>query len=165
MENIWIYECPECHMKLTKEHFYTDKKGNMDIICKRHRLAKGLDNRPWTFFDAMKYFDIPYIEWEWIHLMGFHIAKAINLNTSNNYAPIFGQYLAKMKLMSFKNLKWEDSKKFKDWQPVSEDTKALLINYPWSPKETLTEKEKNDFIEYLNLTNNNRMTLKDLEEI
>lgn len=61
----------------------------------------------------MIYYDIPYIEKEWLELMKRQIKKTISNNLP--YHSIFGKYFSKMKLCSFKNCSFQDSAKLNSY--------------------------------------------------
>ena len=55
----------------------------------------------------MKYFDIPYIESEWLHLIEKQIKKTISNN--EKYKSIFGKYFSLMKLAGYRGYGFNDS--------------------------------------------------------
>jgi len=55
----------------------------------------------------MKYFDIPYIESEWLRLIEKQIKKTISNN--DKYKTIFGKYFSLMKLPGYRGYNFNDS--------------------------------------------------------
>lgn len=140
-------KCEKCRKVLPESYFYTLKSGHIDNLCKECRCEGCSDDKPWTFFPIMIYFDIPYIEKEWLELIKKQIKKTISNNTS--YKTIFGKYLNKMKLCSFKNFGFQDSAKFNlkiyryDFQKNQYDRNLFLDKNVVSYLEILT-KERYD---------------------
>ena len=99
--------CPKCKIKKSKISFFSFKDGKRDWLCKNCRLKDTDDSKPWTFYELFQLFDIPYIEYEWLILMERRIKKVIS--ERKEYQSIFGQYLAKMKLMSWKSYTFKES--------------------------------------------------------
>lgn len=99
--------CSGCKKELLEKCFYILKNGHIDNLCKNCRCKGCSDDKPWTFFPIMLYYDIPYIESEWLYLMKYQIKKTISNNSQ--YTSIFGKYFNKMKLHDFKNFGFKDS--------------------------------------------------------
>lgn len=69
--------------------YYTLKNNHQDNLCKECRCRGCSDDKPWTYFQIMRYFDIPYIESEWLRLIEKQIKKTISNN--EKYKTIFGK--------------------------------------------------------------------------
>lgn len=109
-------------------------------MCKECRCRGCSDDKPWTYFQTMKYFDIPYIESEWLLLMERQIKKTIA--NKENYKSIFGKYLSTMKLRGYRDFSFSDS--FGEWKGDNQKNKSIrefLFGYE-IPKEYFEVIEK-----------------------
>ena len=102
--------CSFCKKEMQPGEYFILKNNKPDNLCKECRCQGCSDDKPWTYFQIMRYFDIPYIESEWLHLMEKQIKKTISNN--EKYKSIFGKYFAKMKLYGYKPFGFSDSPKF-----------------------------------------------------
>ena len=83
----------------------------------------------------MKYFDIPFIESQWLRLMQRQIKKTIASKTK--YKSVFGKYFSLMKLKAYKSYGFSDSP---------------FLNYDFKKNKSLREMLlSNDINEYLNI--------------
>lgn len=137
-------KCSMCEKYLPESSFYVLKNGYIDNLCKKCRCKGCSDDKPWTFFPIMSYYDIPYIEKEWLELMKRQIKRTISDN--GQYISVFGKYLSKMKLCSFKNAGFKDSTKFNNnFQENSYDRELFLDRNIASYLKILTkEKDINE---------------------
>ena len=140
-----FYECSYCKQILPDRLFYRDKQGCRDPYCKCCRTEGCEDSKPWTFFYNMKCFDIPFIENKWLETMGREIKRSIKTKTKYGGEPgtIFGQYLSSMKLKAYKELTWEDSKKYNNRELSDFAKKIQDLTYDYNSYY---------FKEYLELT-------------
>ena len=121
-------KCSMCEKYLPESSFYVLKNGYIDILCKKCRCKGCSDDKPWTFFPIMIYYDIPYIEKEWLELIKHQIKRAISNN--GQYSSVFGKYLSKMKLCSFKNAGFKDSAWFNNnFQENSYDRELFFFSF------------------------------------
>ena len=102
--------CSFCKKEMQSGEYFTLKNNKPDNLCKECRCRNCSDDKPWTYFHIMKYFDIPYIESEWLHLMEKQIKKTISNN--EKYKSIFGKYFSLMKLYGYKSFGFSDSPRF-----------------------------------------------------
>ena len=100
-------KCSKCKKELPISHFYQKKDGEYDYLCKQHRKANIIDDQPYTVLESCKYFDIPFIEYEWFHLVNVTMHRCVSHKMQ--YDTIFGKYLSKMKLKDFQNYTYKDS--------------------------------------------------------
>lgn len=100
-------ECWQCRRILPETEFYSFKGGIKDSWCKECRLQGCNDLQPWTFFNLMRMYDIPFIEEQWWILVKRQILKTVKDKLT--YTTIFGKYLAKMKLKGFIDWHFDDS--------------------------------------------------------
>lgn len=82
--------------------YLKDKFNQKYTELTRDEILESIDNyNEKTFLPFCEIFDIPYIKKEWEALRKKHPGQ-----------PIFGLYLSKMKLTSFKSYGYKDSAKF-----------------------------------------------------
>lgn len=131
--------CDMCGKEMKRGDYYTFKNNHSDNLCKECRCQGCSDDKPWTYFQVMKYFDIPYIESEWLYCMRSKIQKAIH---THQYTSVFDLYFSKMRLKSFKDHGFEDS--FGAWDGNNQKNKSIrefLFGYE-IPKEYFEVIEK-----------------------
>jgi hypothetical protein len=142
-------KCPKCGRELPISHFYQKKDGEYDYLCKEDRKGNIIDNKPWTALEACKYFDIPFIEYEWFSLVD-HRRRHRNTSIKDYFFikgdTIFGKYLSKMKLKSFQNYTYEDSSYINSI--IKEEKTPIITNIEKYIDEFLLNNEK----EYFNIT-------------
>ena len=107
-----VRKCLKCHKELPIHNFYQKKTGEYDFLCKEHRKEEIFDDQLWTVLDACKYFDIPFIEDKWFHLVFSTICSCIS--HKRQYNTVFGKYLSKMYSKDYRNYTYEDSFYSKD---------------------------------------------------
>lgn len=110
---VGLYTCPYCKRdNLTKQKFFYYKDGERDNVCRQCRLEGCVDTKPWTFFNLMMLYNIPYIEEQWFNLLRGQIFHTIDKGQKKGqvtYNSIFGKYLSMMKLKSWNFLTFKDS--------------------------------------------------------
>ena len=99
--------CSICGKEMRPGDYYTLKNNHQDNLCKKCRCRGCSDDKPWTYFQIMRYFDIPYIESEWLRLIEKQIKKTISNN--EKYKTIFGKYFSLMKLAGYRGYGFNDS--------------------------------------------------------
>ena len=104
--------CDFCKKEMQPGDYFTLKNNKPDNLCKECRCRGCSDDKPWTYFQIMRYFDVPYIESVWLYLMEKQIKKTVSNN--KKYKSIFGKYFAKMKLYGYKPYGFSDSPRFND---------------------------------------------------
>ena len=93
--------CKECLKNCNEYEFYSYKDGHKAELCKKCLTKNTNDYEEDSFLWLLKEFDVPYIKKEWKQL-----------RDKNNYhlvPTVFGKYLSKMKLWSFKECGWDDT--------------------------------------------------------
>ena len=98
--------CKICGKEIFPGQAYSFKDGTLDHYHKECRIMNCSDDKPWTYFPIMKEFNIPYIEDVWFQQMITNFKIAIN---THSYKSIFGKYLSKMKLPSYRPFEFKDS--------------------------------------------------------
>ena len=89
----------------------------------------------------MKYFDIPYIESEWLLLMKRQIKKTIANN--EKYKSIFEKYFSLMKLHGYRDFSFSDSPKFNyHFEKNNFERKIFLSNEISEYLDVLIDKEE-----------------------
>ena len=100
------YTCQKCGKTMNSSNFFTYKNGEKTEMCKKC-LTMHVDNYDEsTYLWLMEKMDIPYIPEEWIVLRDKAFAKD---PYKMNGMSVFGKYLAKMRLIQWKNYGWADS--------------------------------------------------------
>lgn len=97
MDNYIKRKCPQCGQEKNIEDFYKGRDNIISSLCKTCILSNIDNNNPNTFIKYLQELDIPYIEDRW--------------NAYKKYDKIFGRYLSLMRLASYKNFRYSDSKK------------------------------------------------------
>lgn len=108
--------CKTCGKTMADEQFYTSKNlekypnnGKLDI-CK-NCITMHIDNwNPDTYTWILKEIDVPYIKEKWDELLR---KKAPNEEAARKLTgkSILGQYLSMMKLVQFRDCRWEDTER------------------------------------------------------
>ena len=102
--------CLNCYEPKEATKFYDLKDGTKDCFCTDCILKYINDKDPSTYIGFLKRYDIPYIPNEWDSLVESQIEKVIKNKTE--YKSIFGKYLSKMRLKSYKAYTFNDSFNF-----------------------------------------------------
>ena len=113
------YTCQKCGKTMNSSNFFTYKNGEKTEMCKKC-LTMHVDNYDEnTYLWLLEKMDVPYIPEEWAVLRDRAFAK--NPYKMNGMS-VFGTYLAKMRLIQFKNYGWADSEKL---QAKSEERRKI----------------------------------------
>ena len=100
------YTCQKCGKTMNSSNFFTYKNGEKTEMCKKC-LTMHIDNYDEnTYLWLMEKMDIPYIPEEWVVLRDKAFAKD---PYKMNGMSVFGKYLAKMRLIQWKNYGWADT--------------------------------------------------------
>lgn len=103
-------KCDRCGYWKPSIDFFTTKQGHKDNLCKDCRCEGGKPYQPWTYFKVMQHLDIPYIEEEWLYCMFSRMKRIFRNEVSYKPHSVFSLYYSKMKLCSFKNYTFKDSR-------------------------------------------------------
>lgn len=98
-----LKEKPSLEIEKHPEWFYRDRKGEIYPYYKEYIKEYVDPFVPSTFIPFLKEMDYPFFEDEWIGMLKSAITKKKDLSF------LFGQYITKMKLCSFRKLTFEDS--------------------------------------------------------
>ena len=108
--------CKTCKRTMSDIQFYTTKRldkyptGHLSE-CKKC-ITRHINNYdPSTFLWILEEIDVPYIEYEWTGLLERAVAERGADRISG--ISILGKYLAKMKLIQYRNYSWADSENLK----------------------------------------------------
>lgn len=98
--------CQKCGKLMKDTEFYQYRDGGKTELCKKC-LTMHIDNfNPDTFLWALEKMDVPYVEGEWNSLRDKAYARD---PYKMNGMSVFGKYLAKMRLMKWKDKRWSDT--------------------------------------------------------
>ena len=136
--------------------FYTYRNGDKTEMCKKCLTLHVDAFNPDTFLWLLEKMDVPYIEKEWNSLRDSAYQKN---PASVNSTSVFGKYLAKMKLVQWKEYHWEDTEKIKRAEEEVKEAYLKEHNIEEVDKKTLRQ-------QYLNgeITESQYKTLLPIEQ-
>ena len=110
------YYCKTCNRTMDADQFYLSHRidkyppdGHFDE-CKKC-LTRHVNNfDPDTYMWILQEADVPYIEDEWVGLLTKYGKDRSKLTGMT----ILGRYLSKMKLVQYRNYRWEDTQRLKE---------------------------------------------------
>lgn len=102
------YSCAKCGKEMGEEQFYTKKDGSKTDLCKKCLTLHVNNFEPDTYLWILKDMDVPYVPEEWNRIRDAAFAKD---PYKMNGTTVLGKYLAKMRLVQFKNKTWADGEK------------------------------------------------------
>ena len=110
------YFCEKCGKTMSAENFYTSNnlekypaEGKLKQ-CKKC-ITMHVDNYdPETYLWILKEVDVPYVPDEWNRILQSYITDHRRITPTS----ILGRYLSKMKLVQYKNARWEDTEKLQE---------------------------------------------------
>lgn len=110
------YYCKTCNRTMDSDQFYTSHRvdkyppdGHFNE-CKKC-LTRHVNNYdPETYLWILQEADVPYIEDEWTSLLVRYGKDRSKLNGTT----IIGRYLSKMKLVQYRNFRWDDTQRLKE---------------------------------------------------
>ena len=103
--------CEKCRKTMSEKQFYTLRDGSKMELCKACLTMHVNNWEPETYLWILEKADVPYIEAEWVSIRDKAYQKDPYKITGMS---VIGKYLAKMKLIQWKDYRWADTERLKE---------------------------------------------------